>query len=1354
MLLEEDPIDEDVLCSLMELLHRHGMTYQALRYYQAFLEVAEREGLEPTEAIKKLATQLATCQKSTPLDAFSPSFSLIEGQNRAISPQGRQAETHVVEATSSPLFDDQEFLPLTEKPSEHAGPLLAETRHLLGRQEWLASVIALIQAEIPKKLLVLHGPIGVGKSSELNRLAHSFVKQNVSPAQVIVLSLPAREPRDPEASLDLFVGMLLSSSRAASFPADSSRQIRIKVALTALAQRPEPTVILLDNAEGTLTEEGTLAPCWEAFLTSVVRGQHQATLVLATKEWPGWTGRDPQLVAEVSVPALTLEDSVLLLQRLGLESVPLAELETISQRVACIPLCLEWIAKIVHDPLVHDAWESFEEPEETSTESRLDAVAQRLARLLDHPTLLGEHLASRLTPLLEHIIDRHLSADARRVLEHLALVAIPLAKPALQVLCPRPALLKELRDASLLAAYTNRVQLLPMVSSTVRLQLLPEHVCAMEELTIQAFISWLDEGNMSTSEAGSLVTELAILLLTHHRLLDAAQLLIRFGGFSFKIGGGQLLAQLAEKVMQQFDWQTSLSTWCGGKILYYTLTPFLGKKINVQQRAQDYQTIRDAIVVGKIVLRASIEVMLTHYIMLYALNELHFEEAQAALDACSCRLEPLLTADVGLHAALLAKRGMLLNRWCEYAEERGEKESARRRREQAIILYRHSEQLLSTYAESSPLQRSKLKRQQAYALNYLGYHLYRMGRYEEALQALQQSTTLQEKGYGALDGLAPCYGDTSQTLMALGRFQEALWFDEKAYAETLRLAETGHALSKEEIWVYRVNRGCLYLRLGRIDEAEHMLREALHHIPVYRRMYCMFAKEALDEIEQWRRSSTSPQHQLDWRWVERYRSLVAYDTYWWLGSAGPLTEEEQREWDQSFPRQRDEDAKQHLSKLMAQSTRREVYAALDERREPRLHYPAIDIEEVRSRISDLLQLDEDISREEPNAIVRRLYHETLEEERETLRLIEATYEGNSEHFQTSMYRLIPPPTPAEMQYALSRVRREIIRGLARPETQQASERLVQILHEQYGLSFDLSYTEGEAQEVFTAVSPPSSQPEPKVTPQATKRFFETIFQETGFDGWQVVIDPNATSARVEQGLRCLFLVNNSVSVKQIKHLLLHELAGHAMRCLAGEHSLLGILGIHTKNSLETEEGLAIYYDIQEAMQRGEKSYETRVWPGTLATGFASGVVTPPQTFLSLFTFFEAFFFLRRLLQGLDPDEETARKRAQQLAITNCLRTYRGVPDLERAGVCFTQDALYLRGLRTIERALAEDKNVLNRLAVGVVGVEQLPDLRELGIEHVPQPLRILAENPELDAYIVSFGQTEKTIFQAEERNML
>src|SRR5260370_23974296 len=123
------------------------------------------------------------------------------------------------------------------------------------------------------------------------------------------------------------------------------------------------------------------------------------------------------------------------------------------------------------------------------------------------------------------------------------------------------------------------------------------------------------------------------------------------------------------------------------------------------------------------------------------------------------------------------------------------------------------------------------------------------------------------------------------------------------------------------------------------------------------RMYRMFAKEALEEIAQWRRRATSFEHQLDWRWIERYRSLASYDSYWWLTWAGPFTREEQQQWDHLFSSPRDETATEQLRALLKQSRERELAMAIAEQREPRLYYPAIEIEDVRRRIADLLQLD-------------------------------------------------------------------------------------------------------------------------------------------------------------------------------------------------------------------------------------------------------------------------------------------------------------------------------------------------------------------------------------------------------------
>src|SRR5216683_1234704 len=319
----------------------------------------------------------------------------------------------------------------------------------------------------------------------------------------------------------------------------------------------------------------------------------------------------------------------------------------------------------------------------------------------------------------------------------------------------------------------------------------------------------------------------------------------------------------------------------------------------------------------------------------------------------------------------------------------------------------------------------------------------------------------------------------------------------------------------------------------------------------------------------------------------------------------------------------------------------------------------------------------------------------------------------------------------------------ILQGLQYPEIVEASEQLLQFLRERLHLSLDMSYDEEDVQELRNNVTLTPSQPQRTVSAQTAKRFFEAALRESGYEEWQVHIDPNASSPRVEQGLRHLYLPESQISIQQIKNYLAHEMAGHVARCIAGERSLLGLLGIHTKHSLETEEGLATYYDTQSAKLLGQAHDETGVWFGTLATGLASGIVTPPQTFLSLFTFFDLFIFLYRLLKRPDQNAQTAKRQAQKLALARCLRTYRGLPDLMRKGICYTKDALYLRGLWKIEQSLANDETILDRLAVGVVALDRLPDLQELGIVTAPQPLRKLMSNPDLDAYILSFETPEE-----------
>lgn len=490
---------------------------------------------------------------------------------------------------------------------------------------------------------------------------------------------------------------------------------------------------------------------------------------------------------------------------------------------------------------------------------------------------------------------------------------------------------------------------------------------------------------------------------------------------------------------------------------------------------------------------------------------------------------------------------------------------------------------------------------------------------------------------------------------------------------------------------------------------------------------------------------SSHPRQLDWRWVERFRQLVAYDSYWWLTWSGPFTSDEQKEWDRLFALSLNETTKGQLGALMMASRKRELEAALAEQREPCLHYPAIAIEDVRRRIATHLQLKAEIDRDESHPVVRRLYQGVIERELDYLHLIEATYECNTEQFRESSLRLFPLPTHEEMEYALMHIQRTLVQGLKKPETVSISQHLQGFLQIHLYLSLPLEMEGEESPEQWQKVSITQPQGVRTISAHTAQRFFEAILKESGFEGWKVIIDANATGARVESGARCLFLPEKDIALATVKHLFAHELAGHVARCVAGERSLLGLLGISTKNVSCTEEGFVLYHERQIAAVQGQTWDDSGMRLSTFAIGLALGIMGPPQRFHSICSFVESFSLLRRLLKHPEKGKELHQKQARVYALDHCLRVFRGVPDLTQAGVCYPQDAIYLHGLFMIERAVAQDMTVLDRLAVGRVALELLPDMQELGITTSALPsLYPRAYEPGLDAYILSFEEVKHT----------
>lgn len=1230
--------------------------------------------------------------------------------------------------------------PAPARSSRFTKPLLVESRHLIGREEWLATTVQRLQNPL-QKLLVLQGPVGIGKSSELHRLANLFL-HSVSRYSVVLCELPPleQEALGADIALELLLSDILATigSPYASMPT-TGLPARVKYVLESLSRADQSTLILLDNAEQLLDERGELAPVWKRFFTKFVQTGHHATLVLATKEWPTSFVGETQLIQATSVPAFSQAEGIMFLQRLGLQYIAEEHLEQVVETVGGIPLCLEWVARLVREPMLHNDWADFEE--EAGSEAML-------TQLLEDGSLFDGQIAQRLQPLLDRLVKR-LSVEASNALRELAVSPLPLGSPALKTLYKNPAPLKELRDASLLVAYPRRVQLLPMVAASVRSQMSAEQIRLAEDRLIEAFTQWLEAGTSSLSEQGMVVTELALLLLKHRRLLDAAELLIVMGWLSSSHGDGYRLATFAFEVMNDGALHTDLATECGGILLRFYLERIRGEKTSRRERAEEFQRLLDFVTEQKVSFKLATTAHLLQHIIFQDIGESRFVQVHELLDTYLAQIDFQSNADViDMAVPLLNTKARALNAQSEQEEQQGHRNEANRLREEALHVAQQCIDLLRKCFEvANPAKKTRILYRLARVLNRVGYFLVNLKRGEEAVKVLEESIDIKSQGYVQAGSLAMSLSELGQAYELLGKFQDALRYNAAAMEETQRLAESGHTTAQGDVYVHLVNQARLLLRVGQLEEAERLVNEALPHIRDSRQVYRYKAQMVLEEISHCRAAaSTLGREYLDWRWYERYKLALRYDVFAWLTHSGPFSPEEQNEWD-SLRNLHDEQSRIRREQLMKASRDREIEIAIREEREPCLMYPAIAIDDVRAHIQALLALSAEIRQQEPNAIVRKLYLEVIEEQVDYLHMVEATYLGDAQAFQEYSRRVHAEPTPEEMEITLGHVLHLIQLGMLQENTAEMSRGLLQDLQRICSPALLKRLQEKESQVGQTEQAEPSNdqvQNQRFLSPAVVKRFFEAVLQEYGFSGWHIQLDHAVNNLRIEANVQTLFLpAYKDISVSRVRELLSHELECHILQAEAGKRSPLALLVDGTRNYLTINEGIAVYYDIVMAQVQNQmgKVTNTTIRFGTLATGLASGVLSTPQTFHHLYQLLTQLYLLNRLVFKKEKNLDKAKAEASRLALNRCLRTYRGVPDLTIPGICYPKDAIYLRGYLQLQQAMAADSEVLDHLMVGRFAFECLPDMQELGITVPSIRSQKYAYRPDLDEYILSFDDS-------------
>lgn len=1231
-----------------------------------------------------------------------------------------------------------------------------DTGHIVGREEWRTQMLSYLEPA-SKKLVVIQGMMGIGKTSGLKLLLQSLLEREEYWPILYAFS-PATDIT-PNDHLDTFLATILAELEVPEPEPTKTPPLskRIEQLLKRLGEVEQRVVLLLDDAQVILDRQGQLAQEWQQFLAEFLRYQHRSIIYLATREWPLWTGRERIFLVdgdEAIIPQLDPKDGAEIWRRLGFGDVAEDLLQQAAERCGGNALMIELRAASMQRPRYSFSWKR--STELISPQGKRNEHQQLVEQLLAESHVFGRSDVEA-RQLLQQVISGRITHDALQLLEVLSASPIAVPLPLLSEINQQAEYaFVELLKASLVdpnaMGLDGRVHLQPLAREAAVQKLLAEgRINEVEQLLIRIYNIWLEQGTFkSEQEQAILISELTIAYLRQHHLFEAAELFIEYGWLSFAFGHASRLARLADETMRSFNWHHSAESEAGGQLLhYYLLTRFLDKDLGAPERKRAYLHLYELMGVGQVAFKPRTLVHLVHHKLRYLTLEKKYAEAWSLIDEICERQGDLQYTKPITYAELLDRRAYILGRWGDFQDAQAKKEQNEelaatlreetfRLRQEAVTVHQQCIALLRQYERfASPIEQSHIRFKRARLLNDLAYYQRTTRQLEEAKQSMKECLKLKEAGFVVPGSLAVSYDDYGQLLGQLGSLQEALAYSNRALQIMQKLVDEGQSSAPREKGMFLVNRGKLLLLLGRLDEAKALLREGADLVKgTSRDDSAAAAEEGLRLIEGWHREN--PRHQLDWRWFSSYHQLASYSDVGWLTQAGPFSEEEQREWDSLIQNQENAVTLKRMLTLVAQSRKRELAACLEEKREPHFHYPLIPRDDVLSRITELSQLRTEVEQHEPNAIVRRLYLEAIDERLDELHMIAATSKQDDQAFWTYNQRLNTLPSIQEMELALGQLARTLKRGLERSDTRDLAEYIIRQTMSWRIAPLSLepfdrnSEQEGEEQ--------PSSNEEQKLfSPGTVARFFADVFRNYQFS-WTITHDPAADHARVSLSQRRLTLPEDKwMNVSKIRELLGHEIETHAFRAAAGEKSPLALLSIGLGGYLDAEEGLAISYT-QEVARQGAPCKPNKTWIGTLATGLACGVVCDPFTFGGLLTLLESVNVLRGLLAGKGSTvaevEEEARKNAQ----SRCLRTWRGVSQLGLPGICSTKDSVYLRGYLAITQALKEGKATFEQLMAGATGLHHLDDLKELGIVAPAIVHRRFATNPELASCIEPFTE--------------
>ncbi len=1228
-----------------------------------------------------------------------------------------------------------------EQRAKIVADLAVDTSHIIGRDGWLEHMLSYLgpKATTRKKVVVIQAALGAGKTSCI-KLIQKQLLEDAEDIHVIFHECKksadlesSHKEKTPAEHLDALLAHILNDlqpQQAEGHEAPSTKE-RIQLVLHAIGEVTTRLVILIDDAQMLLEQDGELSSDWQHFVNEVIEHNHHATLFITTRAWPGWTERKDSYLVQTDLEALSPETCIQVWRQLGYVDEQEDILRQAAELCEYNPRMMEIVAQNVAKLVYPFGWSSWHETKGTNEQ-------QGLARFVKDPHYLSNAMMDAY-PLIDEIVTTRLSPDARQLLTILAISPLPLPAPLLMSLTQHPQrCIKELMRVSLLARDPGHLRLLPLVAESVLQQLSQEERLGVEERLISAYQQWMREGSYrDEQEQATVITELAILYLKHLQLLEAAELVIGYGWLLFAAGHARPLARTANTSIRSLQ-SYSMENEAGSLLLRLRLKRFFQDWTDAQHK-QAYLELYETMYQGRVQFKPRTILYIIHHQLRYLLGQKRHSEAYSLIKEECNRNEDLQRNDPTTYVELLDRQAYVAGRWGDYLDAEGEREKAFQLRQEAVHIHLQCVAQLRRHEYfATPLLHSHILYQKARILHDLSFYERVIGD-DKAMIHIEECLSIKEAGYSVPGSLAITYDDYAHLLAKQGKYQQALHYSDLALQLTQRMVEAKLSAAPSQKGMLLVNRGKLLLQLKRFEEAQIHFAVGKSLVEGTSRHDLSFpaAETGLRSIEEQRR--VNPGGHLDHQWFPRYQDLASYSDVKWLTPVGPFTSEEQQEWD-AVKEKRDEPANNRISEIIAQSQERELATSFEEQREPHFHYPLIPLEDIAEKVTGLLKLRTDVDCHEENAVVRQLYLDAIDERLSELKMIAATGKQDDETFWACTQRLYALPNTYEMELAMRPLAQLLRKGLRNSST---SDLASQIIRQTQSWSIDpmsLIEAEQELEQPLEEQALLAATAHKYFSSEIVQRFFEYVFRRYQF-AWTVVRDPSIDHPRVSLTDKQLILPENvQISSSKIREILAHEVEMHIFRSVAGEKSRLHLLSLGSANFLETEEGLATYCSMEAARLGAPKPDKT--WAGTLATGLAAGVVCSPFSFHALRSFLMNTSTLRGLLAAKKTRDEI-QKDALKTAHKRCLRTWRGVSNLSSPGICATKDSVYLRGYLAVCHKLQQEPTAFDRLLVGSVCLQRLDDLGELGITEPHVRHQRLAHDADLASYITQFADVQQ-----------